>query len=562
VSNAGIIAKSQETALASASGPAITIMDAVNDPDIFGPWFRDKRSFAAWFCFLKVIFGLPLDSAELEIFQRLTGRKEPAALGYLVAALVIGRRGGKSLILALIAAYLACFYDWSPYLTGGESGCIMIVAADKKQGRAIFRYLKSMLQIPLLAGRIDRETADSIDLNNNITIEILAANFRTIRSYSICCFLGDEISFWPTDESGANPDSEIINAIRPAMATIPKAMLLMASSPYAKRGVLWDTFRRHFGKDESSTLVWQADTRTMNPSVPQSFIDEAYEDDPVNAAAEYGGTFRTDVTNLVSREAVEGCVVQGRFEVPPMAKFQYAAFCDPSGGSADSMTLAIVHREGEKVVLDAIREARPPFSPEAVVAEFSTLLKNYRLKTVTGDRYAGLWPTERFEVHGIRYEAAAKPKSDLYRDWLPILNGKRCELLDHPKAIAEICGLERRVARGGRDSIDHAPGAHDDLANCIAGAMTGQIIQDWSGGRAWIELARRDMAQMPTVGGHPPGKPEFEKPQWAKGSVEWQREQAGEIVPHPTREKPVSISARRSHADEQISELFDAILKG
>jgi len=83
VSNAGIIAKSQETALASASGPAITIMDAVNDPDIFGPWFSNKQSFAAWFCFLKVIFGLPLDSAELEIFQRLTGRKEPAALGYL-----------------------------------------------------------------------------------------------------------------------------------------------------------------------------------------------------------------------------------------------------------------------------------------------------------------------------------------------------------------------------------------------------------------------------------------------------------------------------------------------
>lgn len=148
VSNAGIIAKSQETALASANVPAITIMDAVNDPDIFGPWFRDKQSFAAWFCFLKVIFELPLDSAERQIFQRLTGRKELAALGNLVAALVIGRRGGKSLILALIAAYLACFYDWSPYPTGGESGCIMIVAADKKQGRAIFRYLKPPVSEP------------------------------------------------------------------------------------------------------------------------------------------------------------------------------------------------------------------------------------------------------------------------------------------------------------------------------------------------------------------------------------------------------------------------------
>jgi len=30
---------------------------------------------------------------------------------------------------------------------------------------------------------------------------------------------------------------------------------------------------------------------------------------------------------------------------------------------------------------------------------------------------------------------------------------------------------ERRTTRGGRDSIDHLPGAHDDLANAVAGAL-------------------------------------------------------------------------------------------
>lgn len=30
--------------------------------------------------------------------------------------------------------------------------------------------------------------------------------------------------------------------------------------------------------------------------------------------------------------------------------------------------------------------------------------------------------------------------------------------------------MERRTSRGGRDSIDHPPGSHDDLANVIAGA--------------------------------------------------------------------------------------------
>jgi hypothetical protein len=54
---------------------------------------------------------------------------------------------------------------------------------------------------------------------------------------------------------------------------------------------------------------------------------------------------------------------------------------------------------------------------------------------------------------------------------LPILNGGRAELLDHPRLVAQLCALERRTARGGRDSIDHPPGAHDDIANAVAGAI-------------------------------------------------------------------------------------------
>jgi hypothetical protein len=91
---------------------------------------------------------------------------------------------------------------------------------------------------------------------------------------------------------------------------------------------------------------------------------------------------------------------------------------------------------------------------------------------VTGDRYAGEWPREQFRKHGIAYEPSAKPKSDLYRDLLPLLNSSKADLLDDPKLIAQLIGLERRTARGGKDSIDHAPNAHDDLINAAAGALT------------------------------------------------------------------------------------------
>ena len=94
----------------------------------------------------------------------------------------------------------------------------------------------------------------------------------------------------------------MLNALRPGMATIPNSMLLCASSPYARRGALWDAHRRHFAQDGDPILVWQADTRTMNPTVPQILIDEAARD-PASAQAEYGAQFRSDIESFVSREA-------------------------------------------------------------------------------------------------------------------------------------------------------------------------------------------------------------------------------------------------------------------
>jgi hypothetical protein len=449
----------------------VSIIEATEDPVLFARWFRKRETWASWFAFLKVLFGLPMSGAELETFRSCTGRTTPPNGITREAHLICGRRAGKSFVLALTAVYLSSFVDWRGCFSPGERGTIMVIAADRKQARTIFRYILALLKVRLLAGLVERSGAEFIDLNNCVTVEIQTASFRTTRGYTMVAALCDELAFWRSDEGSANPDSEIIAALRPAMATVPGSMLLCASSPYARRGALWDAFRKHHGRD-GPVLVWKADTRTMNPTVPEEVIAEAYEADPASAAAEYGAQFRTDVETYVAREVVESVVMRGRFELPPSQRGGYVAFVDPSGGSSDSMTLAIAHRQKDgSAVSDAVRERRPPFSPEAVVAEFCALLKSYRIATVQGDRYAGEWPVEAFAKHGIRYEQSAAPKSDLYRDLLPLLNSGRVELLDHPRLIAQLCQLERRTARSGKDSIDHAPGAHDDIANAVAGAL-------------------------------------------------------------------------------------------
>jgi hypothetical protein len=447
-----------------------SIIDASRDPDIFGPWFRDETTWANWFVFSNAVFGLEMTAEEIAAFQKFTGREIADLRGYYDVALIVGRRGGKSLILALIAAYLALFCNWRPFLVGGEAATISILAADRRQAATIFRYLREMLSIPRFAGLIERETNEVLQLGNGITIKVLTASFRTTRGRTLVACLCDEQAFWRNDEGTANPDVEIINALRPSMATVPGARLLKASSPYARRGVLWNDLRKGYGTD-SRTLVWKASTRDMNPSVPQSFIDEQYADDPASAAAEYGGEFRTDVEAFLSREAVEAVTPRGRLELMPAADVRYVAFVDPSGGSADAMTLAIAHMDREMAALDLVREVRPPFSPESVVDEFASILHSYRVSRVVGDRYAGEWPRERFRKRDIEYVTSERTKSDLYQALLPLINSGRAELLDLPRLIGQLCNLERRTARGGRDSIDHPPSQHDDLANAAAGAL-------------------------------------------------------------------------------------------
>lgn len=434
--------------------------------------FFPAPSWAAWRAAITALFGLaPTSDEEAAIIRRCTGRSAlPTEPAREVLALC-GRRGGKSLFAAFVAVWFACCRSYRGLLAPGERGVVMIIAANRRQARVVKGYVSGLIHaVPTLEALVVRETQEALVLSNGITIEIHTASYRAIRGYTVVAAICDEICFWPTDDA-ANPDTEILNALRPAMATVADAMLLCISSPYARRGEAWNFYSRYFGKDDAPVLVWQADTRTMNPTVPESVVADAYDRDEAVAAAEYGAQFRRDLERLFSPDALSAVVIPGRYELPAIAGGRYIAFVDPSGGSADSMTLAVAHAERERAVLDVLREVRPPFSPERVVEEFATVLRSYGLSTLVGDRYGGEWPRERFQVQHVFYTPAERTKSDLYLALLAMVNSGQVELLDHPRLSSQLGGLERRTGRSGRDTIDHAPASHDDVANAAAGAL-------------------------------------------------------------------------------------------
>jgi hypothetical protein len=151
---------------------------------------------------------------------------------------------------------------------------------------------------------------------------------------------------------------------------------------------------------------------------------------------------------------------------------KYYGFVDPSGGSEDAFTLAISHREGDSIYVDAVFAKHPPFSPSSATEEFARLLQSYRIGYVTGDRYAGEWPREQFRRHGIEYRISPKTKSELYQNLLPLLNSSRVILPKSDLLVKQLVGLQRRVSAAGKETIDHGKRKtdHDDVANACAGA--------------------------------------------------------------------------------------------
>jgi hypothetical protein len=470
--------------------PAMTMRRALSDPALLGNVLADD-SWRAWRILLVAMMGEALDAEERAIFQSLTGRAaEPLERCDELWA-VVGRRGGKSRAIAVLCVFVAAFIDHSAVLVVGEKPIVLCLAQTAKNAGVVFDYIVGILEsVPLLAPLISARTQETLALTNGIGIEVRPASFRNVRGVTSVAVVADEAAFWYSDDSGAaNPDVAILDAVRPTLATTG-GPLIVISSPYAKRGALWDAFRRDYGEaGDPRVLVAQGASRTFNPSLPQKVVDRAMERDPAAATAEYLALFRSDLEAFVSLEVVEACIAPGIFERGPLPGVRYAAFCDPSGGSADSMTLAIVHTEkkgdrkdGARVILDAVREVRPPFSPDAVVEEFEGVLRSYGIRQVRGDRYAGLWPADRFKAHRIEYLPAERPKSDLYRDVLPLLNSCRVELLDLPRLKAQFVSLERRTSRAGKDSIDAAQGRPEDVANAVAGALvleSGNVAGDF-----------------------------------------------------------------------------------
>jgi hypothetical protein len=447
----------------------------LNDPNLVGEQFTDP-SWDRWKAILSAAFGLPLLRPEQRLFGAVAGGRRPPSQPVAELVCVVGRGGGKNRAGAAVATYLATTSDLSR-IAPGENPAVMCLATDRDQAGIAMSAIRGCFDAsPLLRTQIKSTGKDRFRLRNNVDIIVTTNSLRATRGKTIIAAIYDECAYW-LDENYMNPAIEVDAAVGPGLLRFPGSMKIMISSAYRREGLLWNRYNDYFGKDDPDTLVVHGTSRDFNPTLPQAKIDRELAKDRPRASAEYLSEWRDDISGLVSREIVEGLVDRGVRQRPyDPAIRNYVAFADEAGGlssTGDSSTLCIAHAEGAgRLVQDVMLIFEPPYDSSAAIQEKSRVLGQYHLRRVTCDKWGSGLAASVYKRSGITAEQNAKLKSEIYLDLLPLISAGRPRLLDEPTQLKELCALQRRVAWGGKESVDHPRGHfHDDAANALAGAL-------------------------------------------------------------------------------------------
>jgi hypothetical protein len=482
------------------SAIGISVVDAMNSPQLFGPHFAGP-SWGTWRACIKATFAEPMSDGELAAFRSVAER-DPPKKPVSEAVFVVGRGGGKDSVASLIASCIAINFDPRGKLRPGEVATIMCIAVDREQAGIVASYIKAYFQeIPALAALVKTIDRDGVTLRNGVAIIVATNSFRSVRGRSIICAIFDEVAFWRSEDS-ATPDFEVAGAVAPGLARLPHSMSILISTAHKRSGLLYQKWKDHYGRDDDDVLVVRGSTSTFNPTFDAKTIERQIASDPALYRAEYLSEWRDDLSSFLSRELIDAAVDRGVTVRPPQPDITYKSFCDPSGGSGDSFTMAIAHAEDDAAVLDCLVEIHAPFNPDEATLHIAATLKSYKISSTVADRYAAQWVVAAFARNDIKLEHSKRDRSGIYMDALPIFTSGRARLLDNSRLVSQFSQLERRTFSTGKDRVDHGRHGHDDLCNAAAGAMV--LAAEPSGYDSTLSwVGGPEPGQQPSAWAHP-----------------------------------------------------------
>jgi hypothetical protein len=425
---------------------------------------------------LAALDGCRFTPEQAEVFRE-AARREPPQPGttFREIRVIKGVRSGFTTMVAAPAVLYRAVYGSAPSL--GVHSVLPLVAQDERGARVDFHGIREYaLSVPEIAEHVTSAGSGEISFDTGHTVTVYPSSAPALRGPAFPMACMDEYGF-------VRHAHEIRASLRRGLLGTG-GVLLRGSSPWIKEGLCYEDFQA-LGNDDPDVLTLHGGTRFWNPAISQEELDAEQRIDPVRFAREYLGLFTDDLAAFLPAQAVEDAVSVGIFERAPEPGRAYVAACDMSAGGPDATTFTICHREGDRVVQDVLKGYRRVNgqSPNLanVVAEIATTLRQYGIREIVGDRFAGQWSRQEFQRAGITYRnpeitrdgrTIYVDRSTAYLEVGPLFLQGLVDLLDHADQQREFQRLERRARVGGGDVVDHPKNGHDDYANSFALAAT------------------------------------------------------------------------------------------
>ena len=424
---------------------------------------------------LKALYGLPLNEKEIGIFNTLTkgkGKYKPG-MEKTEAVMCLGARAGKSFIASICALYEATVgwqnKPWKETLSPGEFVYVCIVATKELQARQIIQTncLRMLERSPMLKGLIKKSTELEITLKNYVKIISGPCNSTALRGLPIAVLIMDEIAFYRIE--GPKADEAIFNSLRPRMAQFIEGKLFLISTAGSKQGLFFNFFDEGFRVEDRLTI--QANTRFVNPEIPQKFLDKEKARDIDNYMREFEGIFSEKLEAFFSYELMQKPFILAG-DLPYRSEHNYYLGLDQSGLSGrDRFALAIAHKEGDLAIVDIVRSWETK-DLDIILDEIKTLAKAYHIREAVIDKYSKGYVEASFK----RINLEVKIRASL-ADVFVVLKAKMIQdKLQLPDRSDLKAGMRNTIAvynKSNQLAIIHqrGPEGHADSLDAVSGAV-------------------------------------------------------------------------------------------
>lgn len=399
-----------------------------------------------------------------------------------VVCAVVGARGGKTYaLIALRALHGAMTRDLSS-MARGQEALALVVAPDPRMRAEVLRYAEGHAEKiwPILSSNADGFRIERPD-GRVVSVEAVVATRggTALRGRSLTDAFFDECAFFRDQDYVVN-DEELFRAASPRV--LPGGQIIVASTPWAKKGLLWSFYRDGWGRTDAVALVARAPTLALHDAPwVRAIVEDERRRNPDNAAREYDAIFpESDAAQMFGEELVLRCTDEGRETRLPLPGETVTAGAD-FGFERDSSALAVVHDAGGGMLHVAeLMELKPepgePLKPSKVCRSFAAVAVRHGVGEIMADQHYRQAIAEYIEGAGLTFLDAPTGKdiATSYVRLRSLMQEGRIRLPDNARLRAQLINVQARPLAGGAMSIVSprvAGGGHGDLVSALVCAV-------------------------------------------------------------------------------------------